>query len=270
MKQRIVIFLLILIELTACGPTAESILEASLGTAVSTGDHQGAGTEPNSSMYDRHHAPIPEEYASLTNPVDSGAESLTRGAAIFTERCVTCHGESGQGDGPASAAFDPAPVDITHTSQKMSDSYLFYRISEGCLLAPYNSVMPAWKDILDEQTRWDLINYMHALDSGQTESDQHGGNAAYDPVAEAANRAKMITAGVAQGVITQAEGDLFLAVHDELDVLLAADNGETRSGEERRQTIFLQQLVDAGKITQAEADWFTAVHDKLMAAGLKE
>jgi mono/diheme cytochrome c family protein len=29
---------------------------------------------------------------------------------IFVGRCVTCHGENGQGDGPGSAALDPKPA----------------------------------------------------------------------------------------------------------------------------------------------------------------
>jgi hypothetical protein len=150
----------------------------------------------------------------------------------------------------------------------MNDAYLFYRISEGGLLAPFNSAMPAWKDVLDEQARWDVINYMRMLGSGEIEVEGHGG--AYDPEEEAAKHAEMIVAGVAQGVITQADGDLFLAVHAELDVLLAGDSGEMQGGTESRQTILLNQLVDEGTITQADVDVFTAVHDKLIAAGLME
>lgn len=269
MKQKIFTFLVFLIGLTACGPVTESLVEVDSATAVSptTQPGTGMGMGSNSSMRDRHHAAIPEEYASLTNPAASDGESLERGAAVYAERCLTCHGENGQGDGPASSALDPAPVAIAHTSQMMSDAYLFYRVSEGGLFAPFNSTMPAWKDILDEQARWDVINYVRALGSGQVEQ---GGNSAYDPAAEAAKHAEMVTEGVVQGLITQADGDVFLAVHDQLDVLLMADNGETRGGMDSRQAIFLQQLVDEEKITQGDSDLFTAVHDTLMDAGLME
>jgi mono/diheme cytochrome c family protein len=272
MKHKLLFFVLILIFLAACGPVAESLDDVVLATAVSPTSHQGIGTGmgSNSSMRDRHHASIPEEYASLTNPVASDDESLVRGAAVYTAHCLTCHGESGQGDGPTSAELDPAPVAIAHTSQMMSNAYLFYRVSEGGLFAPFNSNMPAWKDILDEQARWDVINYVRALGSGQAEPDRQDSNAAYDPAAEAAKHAEMIAEGVAQGLITQADGDVFLAVHDALDVLLVADNGETRGGGESRQTIFLRQLVDEGQITQEESDLFTAVHDTLLAVGLME
>ena len=272
MKRKTFFFLLVLSGLAACRPSMGAAEEGEVATAVSPTTQQGTGMGmgPNSSMRDRHHAAIPEEYASLTNPVASDDESLERGAAVYTERCLTCHGESGQGDGPTSTALDPAPVAIAHTSQMMSDAYLFYRVSEGGLFAPFNSTMPAWKDILDEQTRWDVINYVQALGNGQVEPGQHGGNAAYDPVVEAEKHAAMIAEGVAQDLITQADGDVFLAVHDALDVLLVADNGESRGGMDSRQALLLQQLVDDGKITQEESDLFTAVHDTLMDAGLME
>ncbi len=271
MKHKLIL-VLALIFLAACDPVTELLDDVALATAVPPTTEQGTGMGmgSNSSMRDRHHAPIPEEYASLINPVAGDDESLVRGTAVYTEHCLTCHGESGQGDGPASAGLAPAPAAIAHTSQMMSDAYLFYRVSEGGSFAPFNSTMPAWKDILDEQARWDVINYVRALGSGQAEPGQQGDNGAYDPAAEAAKHAEMIAEGVAQGLITQADGDVFLAVHDALDVLLAADNGETRGGGESRQAVFLRRLVDEGKITQGDLDVFTAVHDTLLAAGLME
>ena len=36
-----------------------------------------------------------------------------RGERIFAERCATCHGSGGAGDGPAAAGLDPKPADLT-------------------------------------------------------------------------------------------------------------------------------------------------------------
>lgn len=261
-KLKVIGILLFVGALTACGQ-----MENGGVTAVTDHEGEGEGSGPNLSMRDRHHAPIPEEYASLVSPVASDGESQERGAAIYEKHCLVCHGEEGMGDGPAGAALAPAPVAVAHTSQRMSDAYLFYRISEGGSFAPFNSVMPAWKDVLDEQSRWDVINYMRALGSGKI--DEHGGD--YDPVEEAAKHAEIVATGVEQGVITPAEGDLFLAVHAELDVLLASGSGgEMRGGTDSRQVILLRQLVADGVITQADGDLFTAVHEKLITAGLME
>ena len=117
----------------------------------------------DSGMMQRHMAPIPAEYADLTNPLAADAESLARGKEIYQTNCLACHGEQGLGDGPAAANLNPAPASIAHTAQMLSDAYLFYRLSEGGGFAPFNSAMPAWKDKLSEDERWEVINYVRSL-----------------------------------------------------------------------------------------------------------
>ena len=116
---------------------------------------------PDSVLAEFHQAPIPDEYADLTSPIEADADSLARGKETFTTLCVTCHGESGMGDGPAGAALVPPPAPIAQTSQVMSDAYLFWRISEGGI--PFGTAMPPWKGSLDENARWDVINYVRSL-----------------------------------------------------------------------------------------------------------
>lgn len=38
------------------------------------------------------------------------------GTAIYAERCATCHGDGGAGDGPASAALEPRPRNFRDAS----------------------------------------------------------------------------------------------------------------------------------------------------------
>lgn len=108
----------------------------------------------------RHQAEIPAAYAGLTNPVPADKASVERGAELYRTNCASCHGDDGMGDGPAGATLDPPPAPIAQTSNTMGDDYLFWRISEGG--APFNTSMPPWK-FLDEQARWDLVNYIRAL-----------------------------------------------------------------------------------------------------------
>jgi mono/diheme cytochrome c family protein len=135
-----------------------SLLLAACSTSPS-----GMMTSGMDGMMQRHMAPIPVTYASLTNPVAADANSLARGQQIYTANCAVCHGGGGLGDGPAAANLDPRPAPISLTAQMLSDAYLFYRISEGGGFAPFNSAMPAWKDKLSEQNRWDVLNYIHSL-----------------------------------------------------------------------------------------------------------
>ena len=72
--------------------------------------------------------------------------------------CVTCHGASGKGDGPAAAALPPPkPADWTSAKvQAESDPVLFCKISDG------RGAMPPWKH-LPEKDRWEVVNYIRTL-----------------------------------------------------------------------------------------------------------
>jgi len=129
------------------------------------GRGMGHGHGPQADMMARHHAPIPQAYAGLTNPLPADDDSLERGANLYLTYCASCHGDGGMGDGPAGTALDPAPAPVARTSQRMGDDYFFWRTSEGGFMDPFNSAMPAWKGALDEQARWDIINYIQALGS---------------------------------------------------------------------------------------------------------
>ena len=65
----------------------------------------------------------------------------------------------------------------------------------------------------------------------------------------------MIAQGVEQGIITQGDGDVFLAVHAEMDILKAARLDEMGGGMGTKQARMLAELV-AGRITQADAAIF--------------
>lgn len=130
-----------------------------MGGPMMGGPMMGEGPE----MRARHQAPIPAEYEGMTSPVQATQESLARGEEVYTTYCQTCHGPQGMGDGPGGESLDPAPAPVAHTSQMLGDAYLFWRISEGGAMEPFNSAMPAWKDTLDEQQRWDVINYIRSL-----------------------------------------------------------------------------------------------------------
>jgi hypothetical protein len=172
------------------------------------------------------------------------------------------------GDGPAGASLDPAPV--AHSSLMLGDDMLFWRISEGGMADPIVSAMPPWKNSLDEQARWDLVNYMRALGQGQVVPRQSAGGAAYDPALEAAERAEMLSKGVEQGVITQAEADLFDEVHAAMDEWVATGESARVGGMDQMRLTLLTALVQQGTITQEQATAFEDVHQRLVDAGLME
>lgn len=265
MKQLIFIGLgiLLIIGSTACNGLANNLTGSAMEPRPGSEPMRGMGM--GSGMMARHHATIPQEYAGLTNPVPSNEESLARGAEIYSTNCATCHGDGGMGDGPAAASLNPAPAPIAHTSLMLGDSYLFWRISEGGTGEPFNSTMPPWKSTLDEQARWDVINYVRALGSGRVSPEEVSGGVTFDPAAENAIRKEILAQAVEQNVLTQAEADLFNQVHSAMDNL-AATGTFVGNGEET----LLTELVDTGQITQTQADAFNNIHDRLVEASLMQ
>ncbi|HEY9090004.1 MAG TPA: cytochrome c [Anaerolineaceae bacterium] len=106
---------------------------------------------------------VPADYAGKTNPVANDAAAATAGQEIYTTNCASCHGDTGAGDGAAGAALDPKPAALNALSAEKNDAYLFWRISEGGMMEPFNSSMPAFKGVLSEDQIWQVVTYIHTL-----------------------------------------------------------------------------------------------------------
>jgi len=46
---------------------------------------------------------------------------------------------------------------------KFNDDYLFYRISEGGAMDPYNSSMPSFKNVLSEEEIWQVVTHINTF-----------------------------------------------------------------------------------------------------------
>ena len=87
---------------------------------------------------------------------------IRNGARIFAERCVECHGESGDGRGDLVVAGSvAAPLDMTDHAKVASKSPLefFEIITKGNIA----SLMPPWEQALGERERWDLALHSYSL-----------------------------------------------------------------------------------------------------------
>ncbi|GAB4360928.1 MAG: hypothetical protein Kow006_31210 [Gammaproteobacteria bacterium] len=111
----------------------------------------------------------PPQYASRRNTDWDDPEALLRGHKIYEVNCAACHGIDGRGTGPASNSLSHKPADLTshfHRGPGMGDGYLFWRVSEGGTVEPFKSsgsAMPAFKSVLSERERWDVLTYVHQL-----------------------------------------------------------------------------------------------------------
>lgn len=115
------------------------------------------------------HAPVPPEYKSAHLPAAAWTSErlIARGKEIYATNCAVCHGEQGDGNGPAAGGLPLKPPSFRDAKMvnEMTGNYWFWRVSEGGLVEPFKSmgsVMPAWKG-LSVEDRWAVIAYTHRL-----------------------------------------------------------------------------------------------------------
>lgn len=91
---------------------------------------------------------------------EAPAGSPVQGKPIFVDRCASCHGPQGRGDGPNAAFLSPRPANLISAATSVkSDAELLAVIAEG---RP-RTAMPAWKNLLSEQERRDVLAYIRSL-----------------------------------------------------------------------------------------------------------
>ena len=100
----------------------------------------------------------PARAAKKKNPIAADALSLEKGKVIYAKECVSCHGDTGKGDGSAVKDLEKKPNDLTLAKTcDQSDGALFWKITEG------NKPMASYDKTLSEEDRWHVINYLRTL-----------------------------------------------------------------------------------------------------------
>ena len=115
----------------------------------------------------------PLEVINPKNKVPFTPESVAKGREIFLRmKCWECHGISGKGDGPAAKRGlkdewgNPLVLpDLTNPNEvkraaTVEDIYLVF--TTGLNGTP----MPSFKEVLTDEERWHLSNYIYALING--------------------------------------------------------------------------------------------------------
>ena len=103
---------------------------------------------------------IAEADTLLTLPLAATADDLVRGAQLYQDFCLPCHGETGQGDGPVVGPGRlPATPIMNLTSDRardLSDGYIWGIIGKG------RGLMPAYGRILPDD-RWYIVLHVRDL-----------------------------------------------------------------------------------------------------------
>ena len=93
------------------------------------------------------------------------AAAIDQGKVVYQEKCLSCHGEKGDGNGPVAPYLWPKPRDLTMASYMLrttasgelpTDEDLFRTVTLGMM----GTGMPAWEQGLTVEQRWQVIFYI--------------------------------------------------------------------------------------------------------------
>ena len=106
---------------------------------------------------------LPENKIQTVNPCPADEASLEKGKEVYTKECLSCHGLTGRGDGPGTKDLDKPVSSLTDSKvARETDGALFWKTTLG------RRPMPAYKKLLTEEERWDVVNYIRSLEKNET------------------------------------------------------------------------------------------------------
>ncbi len=103
-----------------------------------------------------------DSMSGIPNPVPVTEASLANGRMQFQINCAVCHGDNADGNTPNGRyGLIPIPL-IGDITKARTDGYIFGMIRNGRISMPsYNRI--------EERDRWDIVNYIRALQGRVTD-----------------------------------------------------------------------------------------------------
>lgn len=85
-----------------------------------------------------------------------------KGEAQYKTLCVSCHGEKGDGAGPAGAALTPKPTNFTDAANaaRLTDEYTYKVIKEGGAAVGKSPLMVSWSAALKDDELRNVTAYV--------------------------------------------------------------------------------------------------------------
>lgn len=98
-------------------------------------------------------------------PAAGALGDAAKGAAPYKTYCMSCHGEKGDGTGPAAAALNPKPRNFTDKvyMKTLTDDYIVKVITEGGQAVGKSPLMVSWKAVLKPEEIKDVAAYVRSL-----------------------------------------------------------------------------------------------------------
>jgi len=93
------------------------------------------------------------------------AGDAAKGKEIYLQQCVACHGNGGKGDGPAAAALNPKPKNLTDKAvmAAMKDTQIFDVIKKGGPGVGKSPLMPPFGGSMKDDDIHNLVAFIRSL-----------------------------------------------------------------------------------------------------------
>lgn len=125
-----------------------------------------AGSVSRGQMMLFNYPNTPEAYelagAELKNPLEASTANLTEGKRIYTNMCIHCHGEKGDGKGTLNITSKgggpfPVPSYYDDAHKDLPDGKMFFSVTYG------KNLMGAHAPQVSQEERWKIILYINKL-----------------------------------------------------------------------------------------------------------
>lgn len=85
-----------------------------------------------------------------------------KGETHYKTLCVSCHGEKGEGNGPAAAAMNPKPGNFTDpaNAERLTEEWVYKMVKNGGAANGKSPMMVAWSGALNDQQIRDVSAYV--------------------------------------------------------------------------------------------------------------
>ena len=140
-----------------------ALLTASISAAVTLALSAAPQQHQHEAGAHRH-----PDAAQVKNPVAADGTSIAAGKEIFDKNCVSCHGDTGKGDGKMGEELNPKPSNLTDAEWKhgSTDGEIFKVIHDG---SAKTGMKPYGRKLTEHQI-WDVVNYLRSIGPAASKS----------------------------------------------------------------------------------------------------
>jgi cytochrome c oxidase cbb3-type subunit II len=134
------------------------------------------------------HSKVPQVWRDMPNPYPATESDLATGKRVYQDFCINCHGQMGDGQGPAARYMlpphGPPPLNFTTLSRHLAGGkyiggIFYYQVMNGIT----GTAMPYFKRELESEKIWAVSNYVatHFVQYTDATLEPRGIPAAYEP-----------------------------------------------------------------------------------------